>query len=128
MKLNLENTNLYDKMTLMNDCIFCRIVKGEIPSNKVFEDDEFIAFLDIHPKAPGHTLLIPKQHYPWFTDVPDGLSDKLFRNAHKISKELKEKYNADYIRLGIVGTDVPHTHIHLIPLKLSTPKEGLDTV
>jgi histidine triad (HIT) family protein len=112
----------------MTDCIFCKIVKGEIPSNKVFEDDEFLAFLDIHPKALGHTLLIPKSHYPWFTDVPEDLSDKLFRNAHKISKDLKEKYQADYVRLGIVGTDVAHTHIHLIPLKLDTKKEGLDTV
>lgn len=112
----------------METCIFCKIVKGEIPSNKIYEDDEFLAFLDIHPKAPGHTLLIPKAHYTWFTDVPNDLSDKLFRNAHKISQELKEKYKADYVRLGIVGTDVPHTHIHLIPLKLNSPKEGLDTV
>ena len=114
--------------TYMDNCIFCKIVRGEIPSNKVFENDEFLAFLDIHPKAEGHTLLIPKAHYPWFIDVPDELSDKLFRNAHKISKELKEIYRADYVRLGIVGTDVSHTHIHLIPLKLVSSKENLDTV
>lgn len=112
----------------MDNCIFCKIVKGEIPSNKVYEDDEFLAFLDIHPKSPGHTLLIPKAHYPWFIDLPEELSSKLFRNAQNISKELKEKYQADYIRLGIVGTDVPHTHIHLIPLKLDSSKEGLNTV
>jgi histidine triad (HIT) family protein len=112
----------------MNDCIFCKIVKGEIPSNKTYQDENFIAFLDIHPKAPGHTLLVPKAHYPWFIDVPEKLSEEMFRNAHKISKELKETYKADYIRLGIVGTDIPHTHIHLIPLKLETKKEGLDTI
>lgn len=112
----------------MDDCIFCKIVKGEIPSNKVYEDEEFLAFLDIHPKAKGHTLLVPKAHHVWFTDLPEILATKLFHNVHKLSKELKKKYGADYIRIGIVGTDVPHTHVHLIPLKLDSPKEGLDTV
>lgn len=113
----------------MENCIFCKIVKGEIPSEKVFEDDNFLAFLDISPKAPGHTLLIPKEHYPWFIDMPDELSEKLFRNAKKIATDLKEKYNADYVRLGIVGTDVPHTHIHLIPLKLESKKnDELNTI
>ena len=103
------------------NCIFCKIVRKEIPSQITFEDEVSIAFLDIHPKAPGHTLLIPKEHHQWFTDLPDTLSDNLFRNAKNLAKKLKEEYQAHYVRLGIVGVDVPHTHIHLIPLKVNDP-------
>ncbi len=103
----------------MSDCIFCKIVKGEIPAHKTFENDEFIAFPDIHPKAPGHTLLIPKAHYHWFTDLPDELYTKLFDNAKLLARELKLKNGADYVHLSIVGKDVPHVHVHLIPRKLA---------
>lgn len=110
----------------MNDCIFCKIAKKEIPSQTIFEDETSIAFLDIHPKAPGHTLLIPKEHHQWFIDMPDDLSAKLFQNAKDLGKKLKGEYGADYVRLGIVGIDVPHVHIHLIPLKLnSAPVSGI---
>lgn len=112
----------------MDDCIFCKIVRKEIPAEIIFEDDVSIAFLDIDPKALGHTLLIPKNHYQWFTDIPDELSDKLFRNAKHLALDLKEKYEADYVRLGIVGTDVPHLHIHLVPLKLNSNKTNLANV
>ena len=104
----------------MDNCLFCKIVKKEIPSEVIFEDDISIAFLDVHPKAPGHTLLIPKEHYQWLIDTPDSLSDKLFQNAKQISRELKDKYQADYIKLEIVGVDIPHVHIHLLPSKLNT--------
>jgi len=107
----------------MSDCIFCKIIRGEIPAEKTYEDDSVVAFLDIHPKSPGHTLVVPKEHYHWFIEMPDELSDTMFRAAKKISQKLKDEYAADYIRLSIVGRDVPHTHIHLIPQKLST--EGL---
>jgi histidine triad (HIT) family protein len=110
----------------MENCIFCKIAGKEIPSQITFEDENSVAFLDIHPKAPGHTLLIPKEHHQWFTDLPYDLSQKLFHNAQKLSQKLKEEYGADYVRLGIVGTDVPHVHIHLIPLKFnSDPVTGI---
>ena len=112
----------------MGECIFCKIAHKEIPSELIYEDQNLIAFLDIHPKAPGHTLLIPKNHYPWFVDVPENLSDELFHTAQKLAKELKEKYKADYIRLGIVGTDIAHTHIHLIPLHTNDKPENIDSV
>jgi histidine triad (HIT) family protein len=107
----------------MPDCIFCKIAAKEIPSTITYEDENVLAFLDIHPRSPGHTLLIPKAHYQWFIELPDDLSDTLFRAAKKISKKLKEEQHADYIRLSIVGKDVPHTHIHLIPQTLK--EEGL---
>lgn len=101
------------------NCIFCKIAKKEIPSELVYEDSEFVAFFDINPVAKGHTLLVPKDHYRWFTDLPDELYDKLFRKARDIANILKIEHGADFVRLGIVGKDVPHTHIHLIPQKLT---------
>lgn len=109
----------------MENCIFCKIVRGEIPAKKVYEDEFTIGFLDTHPKAPGHTLLIPKDHYKWFLDLPDNIYDKLFQSAKKVGLNLKKEYEADYIRLGIVGTDVDHTHIHLIPLHIP-PRQAKD--
>lgn len=107
-------------MTEQN-CVFCKIASKEIASNVVYEDETTIAFLDIHPKAAGHTLLIPKEHHKWFIDMPDALSDELFRSAKKVANQLKEEYKGDFVRLGIVGTDIPHVHIHLIPQKLGDP-------
>lgn len=99
----------------MNNCIFCKIVSGEIPSPRTYEDDKLIAFLDIRPKAPGHTLLVPKEHYQWFYELPDELSDHLFRVSKKLAIELKEKHNAGLVKLSIVGDQVPHVHVHLVP-------------
>lgn len=103
----------------MDDCVFCKIAAGDIPAHKVYEDEHFVAFLDINPVAPNHTLLIPKEHHRWFYDLPETLYIDLFQVVKKLSHTLKEKHGADYVRLGIVGTDVPHTHIHLLPLKLA---------
>ena len=103
----------------MENCIFCKIIAGEIPAKKVHEDSLSFAFLDIRPRAPGHTLLIPKEHYVWFQDTPDEVSDDLFRTAKRLAKKMKEQYKADFIQLGISGQDVPHVHIHLIPRTLA---------
>lgn len=110
------------------NCIFCKIAEKKIPSKTVFEDEACIAFLDIHPKAPGHTLLIPKDHYSWWLDTPDALSQKLFNNAKSLAQKLKEDYGADYVRMGIVGTDISHTHIHLIPLKLKDKLSEIEAI
>jgi histidine triad (HIT) family protein len=103
----------------MENCIFCKIAGGEIPAEKIYEDKATIAFPDIHPKVAGHTLLIPKTHHQWFQDMPDAESDALFRAAKKVAQKLKKDYKADYIRVGIVGTDVPHVHVHLFPQKIA---------
>lgn len=107
-----------------DDCVFCKIAKGEISADKLYEDDNFLAFLDIEPKAPGHTLLIPKVHHRWFYDMPDDEYIALFMKAKELIPELKEKYKTDYVKLGIVGTDVPHVHIHLIPRNIA-PNEPI---
>lgn len=99
----------------MDNCIFCKIIKGEINSHKVFEDENCFIFLDINPVTLGHTLLIPKEHYKWMQETPDGILNHCFLQAKNLMNKMKDKLKADYIQLSVVGTDVPHFHIHLIP-------------
>jgi histidine triad (HIT) family protein len=99
----------------MNNCIFCKIIKKEIPAHIVYEDDSSLAFLDIHPVSYGHTLLIPKEHHEKILSTPDSLVSNLFVTAKKLTPAVREATNADFIALTVVGEDVPHFHIHLIP-------------
>jgi histidine triad (HIT) family protein len=108
----------------MNDCIFCQIIRGSIPCAKVYEDDQVLAFLDINPVVPGHTLLIPKEHYQYMTDVPDELLSIMFNNAKRLMAQIKDSLNADYVVLSVVGLDVQHFHIHLIPRYLDDGLAG----
>jgi histidine triad (HIT) family protein len=97
----------------MPDCIFCQIIKGEIPSYKIYEDKEFIAILDIFPKTQGHTLVIPKKHVPWVWDYPD--LGKYFDVVGKIARHLRQVSGEAVVRSLVYGIDVPHAHIHLFP-------------
>jgi histidine triad (HIT) family protein len=98
----------------MDDCVFCKIVRGEIPCHKVFEDDNFLAFLDIKPFAKGHTLIIPKTHYRWVYDVPN--FGEYWQLAQKIALNIKNStLNPEYISFLTMGNEVPHAHIHIIP-------------
>ncbi len=99
----------------MEDSIFTKIINGEIPCHKIYEDDSTIAFLDIYPKQSGHTLVIPKQQIEFIWDLPEDLYQLLLTNTKKIATHLREKSDAKYVHMGVVGTDVPHAHIHLIP-------------
>ncbi len=97
------------------ECIFCKIAKNEIPSKKIHEDEKFLAFLDIRPAAKGHALVIPKSHYETFLDMPENEVKELFGLSQKLAKSLKEKLSAKYVFLLVMGEEVPHTHVHLIP-------------
>lgn len=97
------------------NCIFCKIVKGEIPSYKVYEDDHFIAFLDIHPQSPGHTQVIPKEHYRWVWDVPN--AGQYFEAAKKVANAIKKAFDVEMVLSRIVGDEVHHAHIWLFPDK-----------
>jgi histidine triad (HIT) family protein len=98
----------------MDDCIFCKIVRGEIPYYKIYEDNDFLAFLDINPVSLGHTLLIPKFHYRWVYDVPN--FGEYWQTAQKLALSIKNSsLNPEYISFLTMGTEVPHAHIHLIP-------------
>ncbi|MDB5194220.1 MAG: hypothetical protein JWN50_234 [Parcubacteria group bacterium] len=83
----------------------------------MYEDEFVLAFSDIHPVAPGHTLLIPKEHYQWFYEVPAETASPWFRAAQKLALKLKEEHSSEYVELKIEGIDIPHAHIHLIPRK-----------
>jgi|SRR3989344_3557040 len=108
----------------MIDCIFCKIAANEIPAEVVYEDESVIAFLDIHPVNFGHTLLIPKRHVPTMLDVPDEMLNVLFVAAKKLMGAIKKGCEADYVALTVVGVDVPHFHIHLIPRYLNDGLAG----
>ncbi len=110
---------------MKEDCIFCKIIVGEIPTHFTYEDELLVAFPDIKPVTPGHTLLIPKEHYQWFYEVPDAISDTWFSAAKQLAQRLKAEQSADYVRLSIIGKDVPHAHMHLIPQKLSGKNLGV---
>ncbi len=99
----------------MEDCIFCKIAKGEIPTERIYEDDLVLAFLDINPVNYGHVLIIPKKHYQWFYEVPDDVLNHLMVKSKKLMVSIKEALKADYVALAVVGIDVPHFHLHLIP-------------
>lgn len=99
----------------MDDCIFCKIASKKIPSDIVYEDEQLLAFLDINPIHKGHLLLIPKNHYQWMQDVPDNLLANIFILSKKLIRAMQTEIGADYIQLGIVGVEIPHFHIHLIP-------------
>ena len=106
----------------MDDCIFCKIIKGKIPSYKVYEDEDFLVFLDITPVNLGHLLVIPKKHVVWMQDADDETIKDIFSLAKKMMKALKIGLKADYVSLSVVGKDVPHFHIHLIPRYLKKDK------
>ena len=97
----------------MSDCIFCKIVAGHIPSHTLYEDDKFIAFLDINPKTKGHTLLLTKEHYAWPIDVPN--FGEYFEAAKKIGLQLQGNLGATFVSFQTFGTEVAHAHIHIVP-------------
>jgi histidine triad (HIT) family protein len=112
----------------MENCIFCKIIAGNIPALKVFEDEESLAFLDIHPVTKGHILLIPKIHIEWIQDVPDVLLSSMFSKTKKLIHSMKESLLCDYVQISIVGKDVPHFHIHLIPRFFDDNLPGFPTL
>jgi histidine triad (HIT) family protein len=106
-------------------CIFCKIIAGEIPCEKVFEDENTFGFLDIGPLFPGHVLLAPKQHSHTLTDLPTDLVGPLFLNAQKLTRAVEKAMEAQGSFIGInnrISQSVPHLHVHIVPRK---PKDGL---
>ena len=100
------------------DCIFCKIAKGEIPSHKVYEDADLLAFLDINPFSLGHTLIIPKKHSKWVWDMEQEDYLALMGRVKYLAEALKKTFNTDWVVEGIAGIDVPHAHIHIIPRQI----------
>jgi histidine triad (HIT) family protein len=101
-----------------DNCLFCKIADGKIPSFKVWEDDKHLAFLSIHPLKPGHTLVIPKKHLPYVFGIEDDELSELTKVSKKVAKKLEKAYQPKTGKIGVIvyGIDVDHTHVHLVPI------------
>jgi histidine triad (HIT) family protein len=97
------------------NCIFCKIAKGEILCDKIYEDKNFLVFLDIKPVSDGHTLIIPKKHIVWMQEAEDETISEIFKLTKKFMLALKKGLPCDYVQVSVVGNEVPHFHVHLIP-------------
>jgi histidine triad (HIT) family protein len=96
--------------------IFTRILNGEIPCAKLYEDEFFFAFLDIRPIRPGHTLLVPKPEVDYIFDLPDDLLNRMLTTAKPIAKAIETVVPCARIGLMVAGLEVPHCHLHLVPM------------
>jgi len=108
-----------------SDCLFCRIVAGEVDAHVVFEDEVSLAFLDNRPLFPGHTLLVPREHYEAIWDLPEELVEPLFLNARMLASAVRgavESQGAFVAMNNIVSQSVPHFHVHVAP---RNRKDGL---
>lgn len=99
----------------MEPSIFTKIINGEIPSHKVYEDEKTLAFLDIHPSRPGHTLVVPKAQVDRLDDLADDDYQALMATVKKLMAHLRERLAVQRTCLKLEGFDVPHAHVHLIP-------------
>lgn len=98
------------------DTIFTKIIKGEIPSYKVAENDKFYSFLDISPLAKGHTLVVPKAQNDYIFDLDDETIAEMMVFAKKVARAIEKAVPCKRIGVAVIGLDVPHTHIHLVPI------------
>jgi len=101
----------------MTDSIFTKIIKGEIPCHKVEENEHFIAFLDIMPLKKGHTLVVPKVQVDYIFDLEDQTLGDLMIFAKKVAKKIEAAIPCERIGVAVIGLEVPHAHVHLIPLE-----------
>jgi histidine triad (HIT) family protein len=99
----------------MDDSIFTKIINGDIPSHKIYEDETVFAFLDIHPINTGHTLVVPKQQVEFLWDLDEDTYQGVMAAAKKIAAHMRTKLGAAYVGVQVIGVDVPHAHVHLIP-------------
>ena len=100
----------------MENSIFTKIIKGEIPAHKIYEDEFTLAFLDIHPAQPGHTLVVPKQQTDHIWDLPDETYQAVMATCKKIARQQRGVLQVRRVGVRIEGFDVPHAHVHLIPV------------
>ena len=108
----------------MEECIFCKIVKGDIPSYKVYEDNNYLAFLDVFPRVEGHTMVIPKKHSVWIYEVDN--FGAYWNIALKVTKGIQRSLSPTYVNYFTYGA-VPHAHIHILPRLTQTSGEAPDS-
>jgi histidine triad (HIT) family protein len=105
----------------MKDSIFTKIIKGEIPCHKIYEDDKTFAFLDIYPLMPGHVLVVSKLQIDQVDDLPEADYQAIFKTVQKVAKRVKEVFGTSRAIIQVLGYDVPHAHVHVIPSDASKP-------
>jgi histidine triad (HIT) family protein len=110
-----------DIIWVMENCVFCKIIKGEIPSHKVYEDNDFLAFLDIRPESPGHVQVIPKKHFRWVWDIPQCTEPSpnycdYSAVIQKIARAIQGAFGTDAIYMRVMGDEVPHAHTWIFPM------------
>ncbi|PSP86060.1 HIT family protein [Halobacteriales archaeon QS_6_64_34] len=103
-----------------DDCIFCQIVAGDVPSRTVYEDNDVLAFLDANPLAPGHTLVIPKAHHESLNDLPEELGSEVMSALHRLTPAVEDAVDAPASTVAfnngeVAGQEVPHVHGHIVP-------------
>ena len=99
----------------MSDSVFTKIINGEIPCHKIYEDKLCFAFLDIHPKTPGHTLVVPKKQVDEFQDLPEEDYLAVMKTVKAVANRQKDVLGAKRVGVEIIGVDVPHAHVHVFP-------------
>jgi histidine triad (HIT) family protein len=99
----------------MQDSIFTKIIKGEIPCQKVYEDEATLAFMDIHPAQPGHVLVVPKKQVEFVWDLSDEDYAALMQTAKKVGRRIREVLQPKYVGMAVEGLGVPHAHVHVFP-------------
>ena len=107
----MEQKKTDQNSNLDHNCIFCKIVKQEIPCYKIHENEKFLTFLDITPRNKGHCLVIPKKHYRWVWDIKEEYS----QTTNLLANALKKAFDTNWVVSQVMGDQVPHAHIHLIP-------------
>ena len=120
-------------MVINMDCLFCKIVAAEIPSNKIYEDDFAYAFLDIYPCSEGHSIVLPKQHFEKFTDMSAEDAASLFASVNKVAKSVEKTLGLEGMNIGInngeiAGQTVPHVHVHIIPRRAGDGGGNMHTI
>jgi len=118
---------------MTENCLFCKIISGEIPSYRIYEDDAVYAFLDIYPASEGHTLVAPKKHFSNFTDMNAEDVALLFEAARKITAAVEKAFSVEGSNVGInngevAGQEVPHVHVHVIPRKRGDGGRGIKSI
>jgi len=102
-----------------SNCVFCKIANGEIPSVKVWEDENFIAFLDVNPYAKGHLLVVPKHHSEWVWDIDDKNYLIYMKHIKYFANILRKAFDTDWVEEIIAGVGISHSHVHLLPRKIN---------
>lgn len=100
----------------MQGCLFCAIARGEIPSHRICETPDLVAFLDIHPIRPSHTLIVPKAHYAYFDDMPATLAGEIVVLGQKLARAMKSIHGVERAGFAFMGFDIPHAHAHVMPV------------